>query len=713
MGIRIHFLIIIFVYSILIATFSIYIRPQDAFAVGVWNGPTSVNLGEMLVVPVSWCYTQDSPTDQGFPVPNNVIPGAQDDTTPEQKLWRRHERISEELFINEIGITFRSGVGNPVMQSFVFPEIADRPRQTDGFRNSGTEWRYEATNILGECRERWGTMLYQHGKQVGIPVVNVDYFIDGNNNIATSDNGELFIGMGACTKPKNNLICNDPNDGFAMVMDNAYTFFGRAFMIFPFDDPWDWNLAHNMAAALGLHPSPSQIPQALRHPTPQDINGDGYVDNFQVGPSDADAMRSSALRVNDMVRDPPNMIIPGDITASHRIDENNRNETVSYRNLDSVRVSLDQRNNSATFSNYLAGLIPKNNNNITTFWTLVDLDNNTNTGINTTNIIMPQTNFKGADLVVEAILRDQNVTGRAWIMNNTIVSPLPSSALRFDVSEMALYRTYANLINTSIVGPTPFHDIINTHIDNQQIGIVELDKPFRLQSLVIGEEKIRDRLDHNISEDGKIFELASTTFPQCFPEDNVVPGDNVTVSFNGLLPNSNIHGLIGSIGDITFTGQTNTTGGGKIEFVVPQDITPGLHLITVGIDNTALTADCVLNVLGWNHPLYGEWDIHANGFTGTLNITSISSESIGGTLKMANETEHVINGIWDDLNKKFTFLRIVSDDNSIANQLFTGYTFKDNSFGYGSSGVPDVIAGSFEAFPSSSSRTQYGWYATK
>jgi hypothetical protein len=33
-----------------------------------------------------------------------------------------------------------------------------------------------------------------------------------------------------------------------------------------------------------------------------------------------------------------------------------------------------------------------------------------------------------------------------------------------------------------------------------------------------------------------------------------------------------------------------------IEFPIPNNATAGLHLVTIGIDNTALTGDCVVNV---------------------------------------------------------------------------------------------------------------------
>jgi hypothetical protein len=72
------------------------------------------------------------------------------------------------------------------------------------------------------------------------------------------------------------------------------------------------------------------------------------------------------------------------------------------------------------------------------------------------------------------------------------------------------------------------------------------------------------------------------------------------VLLEGLLPSRPIHGLLGP--RLVVTGNTDAMGGGTIELPIPADTTPGLHLVTVGIDDSAFTADCAVNVVPNTRP---------------------------------------------------------------------------------------------------------------
>jgi hypothetical protein len=69
----------------------------------------------------------------------------------------------------------------------------------------------------------------------------------------------------------------------------------------------------------------------------------------------------------------------------------------------------------------------------------------------------------------------------------------------------------------------------------------------------------------------------------------------VVFDTEGLRPNTGVHGLIGP--RLVFRGTTDDMGAGMFEFVIPDDTEPGFHLITIGNDATALTADCAMHVL--------------------------------------------------------------------------------------------------------------------
>jgi hypothetical protein len=82
--------------------------------------------------------------------------------------------------------------------------------------------------------------------------------------------------------------------------------------------------------------------------------------------------------------------------------------------------------------------------------------------------------------------------------------------------------------------------------------------------------------------------------PQCYTEAGAQSALNTTVRISGLLPNREIYVGIGP--RAVAEGISDNFGNSTIQFTVPTDTTPGLHLITVGVDKTALTADCEIKI---------------------------------------------------------------------------------------------------------------------
>jgi hypothetical protein len=65
---------------------------RPAQAVGAWNGQDSYH------VPISWCSIDGSPAEQN--------PNLAGDTDTDAILWRRHERPTDNIYVNPTGITF-------------------------------------------------------------------------------------------------------------------------------------------------------------------------------------------------------------------------------------------------------------------------------------------------------------------------------------------------------------------------------------------------------------------------------------------------------------------------------------------------------------------------------------------------------------------------------------------------------------------------------
>jgi hypothetical protein len=102
----------------------------------------------------------------------------------------------------------------------------------------------------------------------------------------------------------------------------------------------------------------------------------------------------------------------------------------------------------------------------------------------------------------------------------------------------------------------------------------------------------------------------------------------------------------------------------------------------------------------------GSWEINANSFLGTLEITSVTPAGDCTATVFGNQTVC----LWDEAAQRITFIRVTDISNPSTMQIYTGYLFR-NAEG------PDslyTLAGFFEAFPGSGgtvARSVFGWFA--
>lgn len=98
------------------------------------------------------------------------------------------------------------------------------------------------------------------------------------------------------------------------------------------------------------------------------------------------------------------------------------------------------------------------------------------------------------------------------------------------------------------------------------------------------------------------------------------------------------------------------------------------------------------------------WNLNANGFTGTLTITSLTGNitdttfGFTGTLLISGEASDSIIGAWDELGQLLTFTRfgnVVQD--------YTGFVSTNPS-------TPNTLAGTFTS--EDSPGKTFGWFAT-
>ena len=185
--------------------------------------------------------------------------------------------------------------------------------------------------------------------------------------------------------------------------------------------------------------------------------------------------------------------------------------------------------------------------------------------------------------------------GRAWRISDG--RPLPIREIAFDIHRLVMDPHFSPLPGREppkIAGGA-IHDIVVADLSGDPIGIT-LAKPFQMQIIVLDAGgRVTDRLDETPEERGVKFVLEDPSFPVCFVQGKGTPGDSVKVKLQGLIANKGIHGLLGP--REVFKGTADGAGGGIIDFPIPADASTGFHLVTIGTDGTALTADCVVDVV--------------------------------------------------------------------------------------------------------------------
>jgi hypothetical protein len=549
----------------------------------------------ILHVPMSWCVVNGSPAAVS---PNVTSEGTTvADTTTDAVIWRRHERPTDNVYTPQASISLRSSINN-AWGTLSFPIIAD-PDTTHGLQGDVDSTTNEATTMVNNCDTAY-TNLGRSG--IGITAVNVNLWDDANG-------GHIFqVGLGGCS-----YVPGQPcsQDFFIVVTDNHYMYPTVPNRQIPGDgtliaDPFDVTVGHETGHALGL---PHRTdPTALMNPTLTDNNGDGRIDNIGLNASEVSTLRATANNVPGLEVDPEGTFLPGPRLEMRLMDGP---EQKLPRNLDLAALSLllDTKTDTAHVIQRLWGLLPCKSLKPTTYEVFADLDNAQATGASPA--LLARLGFRtaprGADLLARTKIVGSKKKGRdystcqssmkAWIVTKGRVTALPRSKFDARIATMRAWRVFSS---TGKPQTPPLPLVVNLfnsidfsfHLRGLATKF-KIDRPVRLSGGVVSRGKLIDRFGKGAR--GARFILQRPRFPHCFPAGPGTPGGKVAITFDGLRPNLEIHALLGPI-EVLRGVKTDAKGSGQINFPIPEGARRGNHLVTIGHDGLALTADCTLTV---------------------------------------------------------------------------------------------------------------------
>ena len=582
---------------------------------------------DVLHVPMAWCTLGTATPARA--APNILGEGtATADTNTDAVIWRRHERPTDNIYLPQATISLRSAI-NDAWGTFNFPLINDSDTargvngDVNGWNVNTTGDPLEFTTAINNCDTAY-TNVGRAG--IGITAVNVNLFHD-NANPANDGNTQMdyvgIIGWGGCAEAPVGT-CVTPYDGRIAVIDNNYlypTVADRTFPPSPADpagnlrfiltDPLDQLVGHEVGHALSL--DHRTLSTALMNPGQADNNADSRTDNVALNATEVAALRANALNVPGLEIDPPGEFQPGSILAMRLMDGPRNRELQPGEDLAGVTASLDLKRQQLHTGAQLWGLLSCKPGTSTRVDYLLDADNKPATGASAgvmKKLGFTGSQFKGADLLVQATITGSKTAGRdfrtcqtkarAWIADGAKLTALPPARFDVQIQTLRMYPHFSPLSNKQGQPKDIVAELWNTidmRIDNRLLGkkAIRAKAPFRAQTLILGPQtKTGDQLGK--PETGGRFVLESPRFPHCFPAAAGAPGGTVDVKFDGLRPNTEIHALLGP-NEVLRTVKTERRSR-RYQLPIPAGTRPGLHLVTIGHDGLALTADCTVTVNG-------------------------------------------------------------------------------------------------------------------
>jgi hypothetical protein len=571
--------------------------------------PPAAASAQVYAVPVRWCVVADDangngrfdPGERGAPAFTN--PGHVGEVDTDNVLWRRHERSSDAVFIPEAQVTFRSAIYNIVEDAGLrFPIIPDpdpdpgTPGNVYGdiVATPGTSPSSEWNAAHNACVNAWREA---HGVgDIGVVVINAN-----NQRTYSGDSQPGIAAVG----------------GRRMLLrDNAYLLPGSPLynaVEFPVADHVDKHFGHEMGHALASLEHTCSV-QNLMSTSRRDTDGDARVDNIHLStsilqgtPAATESCTSSVNQVQAIraaARAAPGCKIAGtntDCTVMSDVRADRIRDapfpladlSLFYATRDGETVRLVHepmgplgRSDYVGFDEFLD------------FYSFIDKDRDPATGGGAEQLGVP-VRFDGAEFATRVRIgmdRQGSFTflATAWHFAGGAFTEVIDRRIRgYAAPVRVLSETEEVRLTDKVTIEVPA-SVFGSGLSG-----------FRVQAAVVHVRertpRVLDLLDEDPQRPGRTFRWESPTFPVC----SVTPGTAprlgaITILSTGLLPDRPVHLIFGD--RHVANGHAGADGSVTITTAIPAGVRDGQHLITVGTDGTALTADCIADVRGGPRP---------------------------------------------------------------------------------------------------------------
>ena len=366
-------------------------------------GPAGLDDGDVIFVPIRWCAIQGSQA-----VTN---PGGVGEPDTDSVLWRRHERVTDNIFTPQALISFRSAFVSGAASSANFPLIADPAPPPAGPGVLGdilSPPSTELQNAVTNCRTAWDGLELTLGVNIEGPIaINLRTFVnaDGSDSATDGYGASVFTYTGG-SSCGGHINFNNGDASYASVNDNSSTLGG---------DPQDRLLGHELGHAL-----------FLGHGNGLDDDGDGIIDacdgfSYDFSPPAESATATPASLMTTPVTsniittlqrgtvsatatgaqqgarglaavtsgtqyDPPGTLVDGPVVGDHRADPAH---DVKDPSIDLVAAGL-RRNSSANAAEFFHVVFDEiSSQGKFEYLTLLDIDSDDKTGGSPSDLGLP------------------------------------------------------------------------------------------------------------------------------------------------------------------------------------------------------------------------------------------------------------------------------------------------------------------------------------